>query len=118
MAGIAVVALGGNALILAGQAGTHEEQEANAAAMARSVRALMRAGWGVVLVHGNGSPRRVRQSGPRRLRDAPPQRRLVLARREPNRTRWRFANGSDRFVAVDDLTDLWEALLPARSGIT
>lgn len=54
MAKIAVVALGGNALTRDGQAGTHEELEANATAMAKSVSSLMRAGWRVVLVHGNG----------------------------------------------------------------
>jgi carbamate kinase len=51
---IAVIALGGNAFTRAGQAGTYEEQEANALTMARAVRALLRAGWGVVVVHGNG----------------------------------------------------------------
>jgi carbamate kinase len=49
-----VVALGGNALVREGEAGTYEEQEANAVAMARSVCSLLRAGWRVVLVHGNG----------------------------------------------------------------
>ena len=51
---IAVIALGGNAFTRAGQAGTHEEQEANALVMARSIMSLLRAGWGVVVVHGNG----------------------------------------------------------------
>jgi carbamate kinase len=50
----AVVALGGNALTREGQAGTHAELEANATAMARSVASLLRTGWRVVLVHGNG----------------------------------------------------------------
>lgn len=54
MGRIAVIALGGNAFTRAGQAGTHEEQEANALVMARTVMALLRAGWGVVIVHGNG----------------------------------------------------------------
>ncbi|MGH7746462.1 MAG: carbamate kinase [Candidatus Dormibacteria bacterium] len=54
MARIAVIALGGNAFTRAGQAGTYEEQEANAQGMARSVMALLRSGWGVVIVHGNG----------------------------------------------------------------
>lgn len=49
-----MIALGGNAFTRAGQAGTHEEQEENALVMARSVMALLRAGWGVVVVHGNG----------------------------------------------------------------
>jgi carbamate kinase len=50
----AVVALGGNALTREGQAGTHEQLEENATAMAESVASLMRTGWRVVLVHGNG----------------------------------------------------------------
>ncbi|MCU1626601.1 MAG: Carbamate kinase [Pseudonocardia sp.] len=50
----AVVALGGNALIRNGQAGTHLEQMSNARAMAAAVCRLRDAGWGVVLVHGNG----------------------------------------------------------------
>jgi carbamate kinase len=54
MAKTAVVALGGNALIREGQAGTYQEQEANATAMAKSVCSLLRTGWRVVLVHGNG----------------------------------------------------------------
>ena len=54
MAGIAVLALGGNALIRQDQRGTMEEQYANALAMARSVRSLIRKGWHIVIVHGNG----------------------------------------------------------------
>ena len=54
MAETAVLALGGNALIRAGQRGTLEEQYANALAMAHSVRSLIRKGWNVVIVHGNG----------------------------------------------------------------
>lgn len=54
MAKTAVVALGGNALTREGQAGTAEEIEANATMMARSVCSLLRTGWRVVLVHGNG----------------------------------------------------------------
>ena len=54
MAKTAVVALGGNALTREGQAGTYEEIEANATSMAKSVFALLRTGWRVVLVHGNG----------------------------------------------------------------
>jgi carbamate kinase len=49
-----VVALGGNALTREGQAGTYAELEANATAMAASVASLLRTGWRVVLVHGNG----------------------------------------------------------------
>ena len=54
MAKTAVVALGGNALTREGQAGTYAELQANATQMARSVCSLLRTGWRVVLVHGNG----------------------------------------------------------------
>ena len=50
----AVVALGGNAITRPGQAGTHAEQAANAGAMAATICALCDAGWGVIVVHGNG----------------------------------------------------------------
>ena len=50
----AVVALGGNAILAAGQTGTYAEQSANAFAMADSVRELLDGGWRVVIVHGNG----------------------------------------------------------------
>lgn len=50
----AVVALGGNALTLPGQAGTCEEMLASAAAMAASINEVIAAGWRVVIVHGNG----------------------------------------------------------------
>lgn len=50
----AVVALGGNAIIRAGQAGTEAEQQENLRVMARAVRGLIADGWQVVLVHGNG----------------------------------------------------------------
>lgn len=50
----AVVALGGNAFTRAGMSGTYAEQTRNAARMATAVWALHRAGWRIVLVHGNG----------------------------------------------------------------
>lgn len=50
----AVVALGGNALIREGQGGTQEEQYSNAIDMAKSVRSLLRQGWKIIIVHGNG----------------------------------------------------------------
>ena len=50
----AVVALGGNALTLPGQAGTCAEMLRNAAAMAASINEVMETGWRVVIVHGNG----------------------------------------------------------------
>jgi len=50
----AVVAVGGNALILDGQRGTIAEQFENARDTARHVAALVADGWRVVLTHGNG----------------------------------------------------------------
>jgi carbamate kinase len=50
----AVVALGGNALTLPGQAGTCEQMLASAAAMAAAINEVIAAGWRVVIVHGNG----------------------------------------------------------------
>ena len=54
MAETAILALGGNALTREDQRGTLEEQYTNALAMAHSVRSLIRKGWNVVIVHGNG----------------------------------------------------------------
>jgi carbamate kinase len=50
----AVVAIGGNALILDGQQGTIAEQYDNAIEMARHIATLVESGWGIVLTHGNG----------------------------------------------------------------
>jgi carbamate kinase len=50
----AVIAVGGNALILDGQRGTIAEQFENARETARHVAALVQDGWRVVLTHGNG----------------------------------------------------------------
>ncbi|MEO8436916.1 MAG: carbamate kinase [Chloroflexota bacterium] len=50
----AVVAIGGNALILDGQRGTIAEQYENARETARHIAALVATGWGVVVTHGNG----------------------------------------------------------------
>jgi len=50
----AVIAIGGNALILDGQRGTIEEQFANATETARHISALVADGWRVVVTHGNG----------------------------------------------------------------
>ena len=50
----AVVAIGGNALILDGQSGTIAEQYGNAQEMARHIATLVDRGWGIVLTHGNG----------------------------------------------------------------
>lgn len=54
VAGTAVVALGGNAIIPQGEAGTYAQQQAHAADMARSICELIDDGWQVVVVHGNG----------------------------------------------------------------
>jgi len=51
---IAVLALGGNALTREEQRGTLDEQYANALTMARSIRSLVRMGWRIIVVHGNG----------------------------------------------------------------
>jgi carbamate kinase len=50
----AVVAVGGNALTAAGEPGTCDGIEANAAVMARSLASLVDAGWALAVVHGNG----------------------------------------------------------------
>ena len=50
----AVVAVGGNALILDGQRGTIAEQFENARAAARPIGGLVADGWRIVLTHGNG----------------------------------------------------------------
>ena len=54
MTKVAVVALGGNAFTVEQQSGTHEEQAANATAMADCVCELLDEGWRLALVHGNG----------------------------------------------------------------
>ncbi len=50
----AVIAIGGNALILDGQRGTIAEQFHNATETARHIAALVVDGWRVVVTHGNG----------------------------------------------------------------
>jgi carbamate kinase len=54
MSGTAVIAIGGNSLIRAGERGTIEEQLANAHATARSIARMVERGWRVVITHGNG----------------------------------------------------------------
>jgi carbamate kinase len=54
MPNTAVIAVGGNSLIRAGERGTIEEQLANAHATARSIVRLVERGWRVVITHGNG----------------------------------------------------------------
>jgi carbamate kinase len=50
----ALIAVGGNALILEGQRGTIAEQFENARATARQIARLVADGWRVVVTHGNG----------------------------------------------------------------
>ena len=50
----ALIAVGGNSLIRAGERGTLEEQYANARATAKSIVAMIKQGWDVVVTHGNG----------------------------------------------------------------
>lgn len=50
----ALVAIGGNSLIRAGERGTIDEQLANAHGTARSIVAMLARGWRVVVTHGNG----------------------------------------------------------------
>jgi carbamate kinase len=50
----ALVAIGGNSLIRAGERGTIDEQLANAHGTARSIVAMLRRGWRVVITHGTG----------------------------------------------------------------
>jgi carbamate kinase len=54
MSRLVLVAVGGNALIRAGQKGTAQEQFENAVDTAAAVVRLIRAGYRVVLTHGNG----------------------------------------------------------------
>ena len=49
-----MLALGGNALTREDERGTIDEQYDNALVMAKSVRSLIRSGWRVIIVHGNG----------------------------------------------------------------
>lgn len=54
MAGTAVIAIGGNSLIRAGERGTIQEQLANAHLTARSIVRMVQRGWKIVITHGNG----------------------------------------------------------------
>ena len=51
---LAVVALGGNALLRDNQEGTVEEQEANATATLINLLFLIKDGYDLVITHGNG----------------------------------------------------------------
>ena len=50
----ALIAIGGNSLIRAGERGTIDEQLANAHATARNIVQLVARGWRLVITHGNG----------------------------------------------------------------
>jgi len=50
----ALIAVGGNSLIRAGERGTLDEQMLNAKATARSISQMVKLGWQVVITHGNG----------------------------------------------------------------
>lgn len=50
----ALIAVGGNSLIRAGERGTLDEQLANARATAKSIVEMIKMGWHVVVTHGNG----------------------------------------------------------------
>lgn len=50
----ALIAVGGNSLIRAGQRGTIEEQYGNARLTAKAIISLIKDGWDIVLTHGNG----------------------------------------------------------------
>jgi carbamate kinase len=54
MSRTALIAIGGNSLIRAGERGTIEEQLANAHATARAIAGMVARGWRVVITHGNG----------------------------------------------------------------
>ena len=51
---LAVVALGGNALLMSGQKGTIDDQEANAYATAECLVKLLKRDYNIVITHGNG----------------------------------------------------------------
>ncbi len=54
MAKTALIAIGGNSLVRAGERGTIDEQLANAHATARHIVKLVERGWRLVITHGNG----------------------------------------------------------------
>ena len=51
---IAVIAIGGNSLVLPGQRGTFEEQQSRARTICNGIAAILAAGYRLVLTHGNG----------------------------------------------------------------
>jgi len=51
---LAVVALGGNALLQKGEKGTTEEQEKNAAETSKHLYSMIEKGYNIIITHGNG----------------------------------------------------------------
>lgn len=54
MSNTALIAVGGNSLIRAGERGTLDEQLANAHATCKAIALMIKQGWNVVITHGNG----------------------------------------------------------------
>lgn len=50
----ALIAIGGNSLVRAGERGTIEEQQENLNRTAQSIVALVKEGWSLIITHGNG----------------------------------------------------------------
>ncbi len=50
----ALIAVGGNSLIRAGERGTIDEQLVNAHATSKAIAEMIKSGWNVVVTHGNG----------------------------------------------------------------
>ncbi len=54
MSRTALVAIGGNALVLDGEPGSVERQQERAAAFGETVADLVADGWTILVTHGNG----------------------------------------------------------------
>ena len=54
MSNTALIAVGGNSLIRAGERGTLDEQLSNAHATCKAIALMIKQGWNVVITHGNG----------------------------------------------------------------
>lgn len=54
MSRLAIVALGGNAFTIGNESGRYEDQARHAEVMARLIGEMLRDGWDLTLVHGNG----------------------------------------------------------------
>ena len=50
----ALIAVGGNSLIMAGQRGTLDEQYGNALHTAENIVKMIKDGWKIIITHGNG----------------------------------------------------------------